>query len=91
VGNDSATTAQTGAETSVYAVNQAAWRAESRRRYALARPWSMFLSRYEKPGRDVGFAKSGFRPTGRPLITLLELLELLGLLELLIPNEPISD
>jgi hypothetical protein len=39
-------------------------RAETRRRYALARPCPVFVSRLEM-GRDVGLAKSGFRPTGR--------------------------
>ena len=40
-------------------------RAESRRRYALARPCFMFCRAF-KLGRDVGFAKSGFRPTNPP-------------------------
>jgi hypothetical protein len=39
-------------------------RAESRRRYALARPCSATLLGLET-GRDVGLAKSGFRPTSR--------------------------
>jgi hypothetical protein len=38
------------------------WRAETRRRYALARPCSASCQGIEV-SRDVGFAKSGFRPT----------------------------
>ena len=42
-------------------------RAESRRRYALARPWSRCLAGLAI-GRDVGFAKSGFRPTALAVV-----------------------
>ena len=41
-----------------------AGRAETRRRYALARPLFCVVSCLEM-GRDVGFAESGFRPTAR--------------------------
>jgi hypothetical protein len=41
--------------------HDAFWRAETRRRYALARPLAC-VTISEESGRDVGLAKSGFRP-----------------------------
>ena len=51
--------AQTRAKCSNEIVN--VQRAESRRRYALARPWPTFWILHKPAGRDVGLAKSGDR------------------------------